>query len=147
MGNLPLATIPHRLDLQQFTNIVTEHGPMRTGKAGDGYTGGSGSGNPFLDCSTIFEGLRSPDGYVYRDTLLEFAKATDVYISHEWGYDEDGRSVHDRVRFVNKAMKKAGLVTWFDEDQEKVRVCVCVCACTWDHSHFLATRRARAPSI
>ena len=35
----------------------------------------------------------------------------------DWGTDELGRSNHERVTAVNKALTRAGLVTWFDEER------------------------------
>lgn len=45
------------------------------------------------------------------------AGAYDVFLSHDWGVDERGRSNHARVAAVNDALKRAGLVTWFDEER------------------------------
>ena len=72
-----------------------------------------------VDVSSIFHGLCTTDGTISRDSLLNICKASDVYLSHEWGYTADGRSVHDRVKQVNKSLQNAGLLTWFDEDREK----------------------------
>ena len=45
------------------------------------------------------------------------ADTFDVFLSHDWGTDEQGRSNHERVAQVNAALKRAGLVTWFDEER------------------------------
>lgn len=37
--------------------------------------------------------------------------------SHDWGTDELGRVNHDRVSEINKALQRAGLTTWFDDEQ------------------------------
>jgi len=39
----------------------------------------------------------------------------DVFLSHNWGSDEEGRDNHARVGMINKALKERGLRTWFDE--------------------------------
>ena len=43
--------------------------------------------------------------------------AFDVFLTHDWGTDEHGRNNHERVALVNAALKRAGLVTWFDEER------------------------------
>ena len=40
----------------------------------------------------------------------------DAFLTHDWGDDELGRSNHARVAEVNRLLKAAGFVTWFDED-------------------------------
>ena len=42
---------------------------------------------------------------------------TDVFLTHDWGKDELGRSNHDRVAVVNEALKELGYKTWFDSDR------------------------------
>merc|ERR1711937_1132440 len=41
----------------------------------------------------------------------------DVFLTHDWGTDEQGRHNHQRVSLVNEKFKTAGLITWFDEDR------------------------------
>ena len=41
----------------------------------------------------------------------------DAFLTHDWGDDELGRSNHARVAEVNRLLKAAGFVTWFDEDR------------------------------
>ena len=41
----------------------------------------------------------------------------DCFLSHAWGRDDEGRDNHARVAQVNRALKAAGLVTWFDEER------------------------------
>jgi hypothetical protein len=38
----------------------------------------------------------------------------DVFLSHDWGKDNIN---HEKVKIINKALKKKGLITWFDEEQ------------------------------
>jgi hypothetical protein len=40
-----------------------------------------------------------------------------VFLSHDWGTDRLGRSNHQRVSRLNADLKRAGLVTWFDEER------------------------------
>ena len=44
-------------------------------------------------------------------------KQTHVFLTHTWREDEKGRNNHDRVGRVNEALKKRGLVTWFDSEK------------------------------
>ena len=44
-------------------------------------------------------------------------KQTHVFLTHTWMEDEEGRNNHDRVGRVNEALKKRGLVTWFDSER------------------------------
>ncbi len=44
-------------------------------------------------------------------------KQTHVFLTHTWREDEKGRNNHDRVGLVNEALKKRGLVTWFDSER------------------------------
>ena len=39
----------------------------------------------------------------------------DVFLSHNWGKDEEGRDNHARVKKINALLKARGLTTWFDE--------------------------------
>ena len=41
----------------------------------------------------------------------------DIFLTHDWGFDEEGRNNHDRVALVNTAMKEMGYSTWFDSDR------------------------------
>ena len=44
-------------------------------------------------------------------------KKWDVFLTHDWGYDQNNVSNHDRVSLINKILKKLGYRTWFDEDR------------------------------
>jgi hypothetical protein len=39
----------------------------------------------------------------------------DVFLSHDWGTDELGRSNHERVKIINRMLQERGITTWFDE--------------------------------
>jgi hypothetical protein len=51
------------------------------------------------------------------ETVLDLKLKTDVFLTHDWGIDELGRSNHDRVAVINKELKSLGFVTWFDSDR------------------------------
>ena len=48
--------------------------------------------------------------------------STDVFLSHNWGTDEEGRDNHERVALINEALNKLGYCTWFDEELSKQSV-------------------------
>jgi chemotaxis protein histidine kinase CheA len=48
---------------------------------------------------------------------LGSGKTTHVFLTHNWSNDEDGRSNHDRVSRINKALQRRGFITWFDEEK------------------------------
>jgi hypothetical protein len=49
---------------------------------------------------------------------LTFAQnATDVFLTHDWGFDELDRENHERVTRLNIALKDRGLTTWFDTER------------------------------
>jgi hypothetical protein len=39
----------------------------------------------------------------------------DVFLSHNWGRDSEGRDNHARVRLLRDRLTAAGLRVWFDE--------------------------------
>lgn len=41
----------------------------------------------------------------------------DCFITHNWGIDEAGRTNHETVSKINRALKQRGLNTWFDDDR------------------------------
>jgi hypothetical protein len=41
----------------------------------------------------------------------------DVFLSHNWGTDEENRDNHQRVSRINSMLKDKGIKTWFDEEQ------------------------------
>eukprot|EP00053_Salpingoeca_punica_P016024 m.149461 g.149461 ORF g.149461 m.149461 type:complete len:284 (-) comp16858_c1_seq1:194-1045(-) len=48
--------------------------------------------------------------------------AYDMFLTHNWGEDERGRSNHERVKRINAVLKQRGIRTWFDEDRMKGNV-------------------------
>eukprot|EP00605_Chrysophyceae_sp_TOSAG23-4_P000684 GSChrysophyteH1.ASY1.ANO1.768.1 assembled CDS len=56
-------------------------------------------------------------------TAMDYANnCTDVFLTHDWGSDEQGRDNHARVSKINSALKARGLKTWFDEDRMEGKV-------------------------
>ena len=47
----------------------------------------------------------------------ELLTKTHVFLTHDWGTDEQGRNNHDRVAKVNAWLQKHGIVTWFDSER------------------------------
>ena len=45
------------------------------------------------------------------------ARQLACFLSHDWGTDELGRSNHERVAAVNRALCQSGLLTWFDSER------------------------------
>lgn len=43
----------------------------------------------------------------------------DAFLSHNWGFDENGRDNHVRVSRFNDELKKRNIKTWFDTEQMK----------------------------
>ena len=52
---------------------------------------------------------------------------TDVFLTHDWGTDENGRSNHARVSVINAALKQRGYVTWFDEEKMEGNIVSAMC--------------------
>lgn len=56
-------------------------------------------------------------------TLLEKnEQATQIFLTHDWGVDELGRSTHARVAHVNTRLKELGVSAWFDEEEMKADI-------------------------
>ena len=100
---LTLGRIPNELDRADFQRYYDEHGPLRELKP---------------DLSILFDGLCDDAGKITKEQLFALQKASDVYLSHEWGFDEEGRSNHDRVKMISQALREAGYITWLDEEKE-----------------------------
>ena len=98
-----LSRIPERVDRETFERLYRENGPLPEYQA---------------NLSLVFDKLADDDELIDRNLVLSLANATDLYLAHEWGYDSNGRSTHDRVGLLNTAFQKAGMITWFDEDRE-----------------------------
>jgi hypothetical protein len=68
----------------------------------------------------LFRELANASGRIAGSELQEFAlQATDVFLTHDWGTDELGRSNHKRVGMMSRILKEKGVRTWFDEEEMK----------------------------
>ncbi|KAJ1480434.1 hypothetical protein T484DRAFT_2803114 [Baffinella frigidus] len=50
------------------------------------------------------------------------SEATQIFLTHDWGVDELGRSTHARVAHVNTRLKELGVSAWFDEEEMKADI-------------------------
>lgn len=64
----------------------------------------------------LYEKFKDANGMVAKDQLIAISEKTDVFLSYDWGTDEEGRDNHDRIARINDALQAAGLVTWFDKE-------------------------------
>lgn len=69
----------------------------------------------------IFD-ANSTNGIMSRDKLMELANMRDCLLSHDFGIDQYGRNVHERVMVINNALRAKGLITWYDEQKPTVEV-------------------------
>eukprot|EP00299_Pterocystis_sp_00344_P017723 c8880_g1_i1.p1 GENE.c8880_g1_i1~~c8880_g1_i1.p1 ORF type:complete len:289 (-),score=49.86 c8880_g1_i1:17-883(-) len=67
--------------------------------------------------SSLSTAASSTEALLPTNTSAAHTRRTDVFISHDWGMDECQRDNHVRASRLNSALKAAGLVTWFDEEQ------------------------------
>ncbi len=44
------------------------------------------------------------------------SSTSELFLSHNWGCDEEGRDNHQRVAMLNDALNRAAVKTWFDEE-------------------------------
>jgi hypothetical protein len=66
---------------------------------------------------SLFRQLKGRDDRISVPDLQTFANSvTDVFLTHDWGTDELGRSNHDRVKVIHRLLQALGLRTWFDEE-------------------------------
>jgi hypothetical protein len=66
---------------------------------------------------SLYRELASASGYIEASALQAFAEhATDVFLTHDWGTDKEGRNNHKRVAVINRLLKEKGVRTWFDEE-------------------------------
>ena len=97
------SSIPEKIDLETFEEVV--------------------KGLQFLpdcelDARLLFDKLSDDDGIYSKSELMKLRNASDIYLAHDWGYDTEGRSTHDRVKYFSSECRKRGLITWLDEERE-----------------------------
>ena len=49
--------------------------------------------------------------------LRQAGKTFDLFLSHDWGIDEQARDNHERVQRLNALLQASGVTTWFDAEQ------------------------------
>ena len=95
------ASIPTTVNDEQFKNLVQ-----------DLYTPG-----------LFFNLSDSATQTINQETLVKFLNSiNDVFLTHDWGTDENGRDNHQRVLRVYKALKAKGIKCWFDETEMEGRI-------------------------
>jgi hypothetical protein len=71
-----------------------------------------------LYSEAVYASLKDSTGMIPQRELLSFlSSATDVFLSHDWGMDELGRSNHERVVRIAEHLKQAGLRVWLDQER------------------------------
>ena len=85
-----LSYIPEKVDLETFQQLYNDYNPLQA--------------SPPADVSVVFHKLADDDGVIDRKQVLSLGSASDVYLAHDWGYDELGRSTHDRVKLLNELL-------------------------------------------
>lgn len=97
---------PAEVDRRTFHDLCVKYGP---GKVED----------------DVFTNMCSEgEDVIARDTLLALSRHTDVFLSYDGGIDCNGRYTGDRVKAVNKALRGAGFLTWFGEEQALRHGCI-----------------------
>ena len=97
---------PPLVDRRTFHELCVKYGPGKV--ADEVFTNMCSEGEDVID----------------RDTLLSLSRHTDVFLSYEGGIDCNGRYTGDRVKAVNKALRGAGFLTWFGEEQALRHGCI-----------------------
>lgn len=54
---------------------------------------------------------------IYDPTAKYNKRTHDIFLSHAWSMDSEGRNNHKRVRKLADALTKRGARVWIDEDQ------------------------------
>jgi hypothetical protein len=72
---------------------------------------------PEIFSDPLFNELSGGNEHIPLQKLQVFAQsATDVFLTHDWGTEDDGYRNHGRVKKINDLLQAAGLRTWFDEE-------------------------------
>ena len=97
------SSIPEKIDLEVFKEVLKDAQFLPDYE---------------YDPKDVFDKLSDDDGVYLKSEFMKLRNASDVYLAHDWGYDADGKSTHDRVKYFNSECKKKGLITWMDEERE-----------------------------
>jgi hypothetical protein len=49
-------------------------------------------------------------------------KLTNLFLSHSWSKDNQGRDNHIRVSRINQGLQRRGFITWFDEERMRDQI-------------------------
>ena len=67
--------------------------------------------------AAVFIHSCNDDGQLSRDELVRLSNYTDLFLSHESGIDCHGRYTADRVKKLDVALRKHGLLTWLGDTE------------------------------
>ena len=100
-------------------SVLRPQGSMHPA-AGEAAAGGSGGvmvggGGEGASDSTLMVAEDNPQVAISPDTALDSVQY-DVYLSHDWGEDCEGRPTHARVSLVAQYLRSVGLRVCFDEE-------------------------------
>jgi hypothetical protein len=93
-----------RADSKTEEDVATKRPRRQDPHAGGGGTGGGGGQGSGGGCEASSDSTEQTFPY-------------DVFISHTWDKDDEGRDNHDRAKRLNAGLQRVGLKTWFDEEQ------------------------------
>lgn len=115
----------------KLTAIVSKLKALQGGGGGGG-DGGVGSGGKFaINTSGV-----TKSGISIPCVNTNAGKETHVFLTHDWGKDEQGRSNHDRVHKVCEGLKVRGITPWFDSDRMTGQIVDTMCKGI-DQTHLL----------
>ena len=100
------------------------------GRGGDGGGDGSSGGTAINTSGATKSGINIPK------VNTSVGKETHVFLTHDWGKDEQGRSNHDRVQKVCEGLKIRGIIPWFDSDRMTGQIVDTMCKGI-DQTHLL----------
>ena len=84
------------------------------------------------------------DHTINKNLLLKIINSKfDVFLTHNWSNDDQGRNNHERVSRINAGLKERHLVTWFDEEKMIGRITDQMCGGI-DESHAVVVFITRA---
>jgi hypothetical protein len=91
-------------------DVATKKSQPHAGGGGGVAGGGQGSGG---GCAASSDSTQQAFPY-------------EVFISHAWDKDDEGRDNHERAKRLNASLKRFGMKTWFDEEQMQGDILDCM---------------------
>jgi len=70
----------------------------------------------------VFKAYSDGDGKMSQFSIAKLSEKTDIYISHDWGFDDVGRDHREYASKFNQSLKDQGYITWFDADRLKIEI-------------------------